>query len=617
MQTLCIAGIDVLCFYDSGANNNLVASQVAMEAGFRLLSKNTIRFSVAGGGHVDSECGQYAAVLGPDIKGDYHDIECQGVETITTLFPRFDLEPLHEMTSRAIGGHPTLPPHIGGSEVKMLIGIRSTQLAPRLVVMLPGGLCVYKSVFVDIWRSEYCFGGPHEIFTAAYERARSGWSAEVAQIVFTEMAEAYLRGPRTFLSEEQYLGHKSCEAELAVATTFTVSTEAEEESFTQEEQELANEVCPPPDSGEGTADPFPAYLCCNKCDNIALCCMKAQPPLSELKELVDERDLPDETVPVATSAPMEVVRVGVARNHPAVDRLVYPERVLDHPSLLHTPASLQVAQSSPPTAITQLVAVPVATSTPMEVVRVGVARNHPAVDHLVYPERVLDHPSLLHTPASLQVAQSSPPTAITPLVASLETLVPAKDDAKIHSRMVIEENVLGVKKPPDPSGPSTALKEETMFQENEEQDLLPPLQHLLDPGPHDGKSQATVKTTSKKKRAQSTTDDRSEPPLVRGARQGIGRRTPTFTTETIPFKDSWLPKWTRPKNLGWGRARKRKKTKMDDAYKIRHWLNETCSSFRTRSRIRVGELRSVRQLAIVVAVEELLTDSQRAAASGN
>jgi hypothetical protein len=183
--------------------------------------------------------------------------------------------------------------------------------------------------------------------------------------------------------------------------------------------------------------------------------------------------------------------------------------------------------------------------------------------------------------------------------------------------MVIEENVLGVKKPPDPSGPFTAPKVETMIQENGEQDVPPLLQHLLDPSPHDGKSQATVKTTSKKKRAQSTTDDRSEPPLVRGARQGIGRRTPTFTTETIPFKDSWLPKWTRPKNLGWGRARKRKKTKMDYAYKIRHWLNKTCSSFRTRSRIRVGELRSVRQLAIIVAVEELLTDSESAAASKN
>ncbi len=116
-----------------------------------------------------------------------------------------------------------------------------------------------------------------------------------------------------------------------MATTFTVSSEAEEESLTQEEQELANEVCPPPDSGEGSADPFPAYLRCNKCENTALCCMKARLLLSELKELVDERDLPDETVPVATSAPMEVVRVGVARNHPAVDHMVYPERVLDHP----------------------------------------------------------------------------------------------------------------------------------------------------------------------------------------------------------------------------------------------------------------------------------------------
>jgi hypothetical protein len=126
--------------------------------------------------------------------------------------------------------------------------------------MLPGGLCVYKSVFVDVWRSEYCFGSPHEIFTAAYEKARSGRSAGVAQVVFTEMAEAYLRGPRTFLSEEQYLGHKPWDAELAVATTFTVSSEAEEESFTPEEQELVDEVCPPPDSGEGAADIFPACL---------------------------------------------------------------------------------------------------------------------------------------------------------------------------------------------------------------------------------------------------------------------------------------------------------------------------------------------------------------------
>jgi hypothetical protein len=75
MQTLNISGIDVLIFYDSGANNNLVNNRVALEAGFRLLSRNVIRFGVAGGGTVDSDCGQYAAILGPDRNGDYHDIE--------------------------------------------------------------------------------------------------------------------------------------------------------------------------------------------------------------------------------------------------------------------------------------------------------------------------------------------------------------------------------------------------------------------------------------------------------------------------------------------------------------------------------------------------------------
>jgi hypothetical protein len=50
MQTLNISGIDVLTFYDSGANNNLVNNRVALEAGFRLLSRNVIRFGVAGGG---------------------------------------------------------------------------------------------------------------------------------------------------------------------------------------------------------------------------------------------------------------------------------------------------------------------------------------------------------------------------------------------------------------------------------------------------------------------------------------------------------------------------------------------------------------------------------------
>jgi hypothetical protein len=131
MQTLNIAGIDVLTFYDSGANNNLVNNKVAVKAGFRLLSCNIVCFGVDEGGTVHSDCGQYAAILGPD--GDYHDVECQGVDTITGVFPRFDLIPLH--AARYLPGHgPNLPPVIGGDKVKLLIGSRNTQLAPKLML---------------------------------------------------------------------------------------------------------------------------------------------------------------------------------------------------------------------------------------------------------------------------------------------------------------------------------------------------------------------------------------------------------------------------------------------------------------------------------------------------
>jgi hypothetical protein len=157
---------------------------------------HTIRFSVAGGGSVDSDCGQYAAIIGPDLNGDYHDIECQGVDTITSIFPKYDLVPLHEMTARHLpGGNPNLPPEVGGDKVKLLIGIRSTELSPKLVLSLPGGLCVYRSKFTDVWRSEYCFGGPHLIFTEAYAKAKSAHPAGISQIVFTEVAMAYLEGP--------------------------------------------------------------------------------------------------------------------------------------------------------------------------------------------------------------------------------------------------------------------------------------------------------------------------------------------------------------------------------------------------------------------------------------
>jgi hypothetical protein len=283
MQTLNIAGIDVLTFYNSGANNNVVNNKVAIKAGFFLLSCNIICFGVAGGGTVDSDCGQYTAILGPNRNSDYHDVECRGVDTITGIFPRFDLIPLHAAAACYLPGHgPNLPPVIGSDEVKLLTSIRSTQLAPKLMLTLPGGLCVYRSVFTDIWRSEYCFGGPHAIFTEAYDKAKDGKHAGVAQIVFSELAMAYLESPRTFLTERQYLG---CEAEAyeSVEAAESMSEDAKE-GFTLEELELVSEVVPAASpQGEQVGEHFPTCLHFTECSEPDICCFKAQVPLSKLQ----------------------------------------------------------------------------------------------------------------------------------------------------------------------------------------------------------------------------------------------------------------------------------------------------------------------------------------------
>jgi energy-coupling factor transporter ATP-binding protein EcfA2 len=161
MQTLNICNEPCLTFYDSGANTHLVQARLAEGAGFHLLSRNSIVFRVAGGGEVTSDYGQYSALLGPDRHGELHEVECQAVETITTSFPIFDLQDVAKDAEAFMGGNPIFPPSIGGQEVKLLLGIHSTQIAPRLVHSLPGGLCIYESSFRDIHGSTLCFGGPH------------------------------------------------------------------------------------------------------------------------------------------------------------------------------------------------------------------------------------------------------------------------------------------------------------------------------------------------------------------------------------------------------------------------------------------------------------------------
>jgi hypothetical protein len=157
------------------------------------------------------------------VNGNIHDIECQAVDQITGTFPMFRLDDIITEARAIIGSHHVFPQEIGGAPVKLLIGIRSTQLAPVLKFTLPSGLCVYESKFRDVYGAMLCFGGPHEVFTRGYKQAGFRVTSGMLQVLFTESATAYMGGIRAVVGasiEEEEAAESSSDparAPLAVA----------------------------------------------------------------------------------------------------------------------------------------------------------------------------------------------------------------------------------------------------------------------------------------------------------------------------------------------------------------------------------------------------------------
>ena len=105
------------------------------------------------------------------------------------------MRPLDEEAAPTLynGSQLRYPEKVGGDRVKLLIGIRSTALTPRLHHALPNGLGIYISALSDIHGSNICFGGTHEVFTQGF--ANTGMSAGHVQVLFTQMASSYMGAP--------------------------------------------------------------------------------------------------------------------------------------------------------------------------------------------------------------------------------------------------------------------------------------------------------------------------------------------------------------------------------------------------------------------------------------
>ena len=206
MQLLYFGDQKVLTLYDSGANQNIVQAKLARDAGFLQLSSEPVTIGVAGGGKIITEHGQYKAVLGPCQDGCSYSLDCQAVDQITQHFPLVNLDPIVEEARRHFPADTSLPKEIGGDEVKLLVGIRQTELTPRHLLTLPSGVCVFESKVTDVFGSNICFGGPHSVFTDAYCTLgvnSQANSIQSMQALFTEVATAYIKSPWTFIHDEE------------------------------------------------------------------------------------------------------------------------------------------------------------------------------------------------------------------------------------------------------------------------------------------------------------------------------------------------------------------------------------------------------------------------------
>ena len=140
--------------------------------------------------------GIYSAMLGDDSSGNYHHLLFQGIDQITTAFPRYDLRPMAK-EARAAGRldpNELFPQHVGGMPTDILIGLKSSELQPRLLFTLPSGLGVYRCCLRDCWGSNIAFGGPHKLISSINKKFY-GFSVTHLSVLLTQLRPSILNAP--------------------------------------------------------------------------------------------------------------------------------------------------------------------------------------------------------------------------------------------------------------------------------------------------------------------------------------------------------------------------------------------------------------------------------------
>ena len=322
MQMLKFGNEECLTFFDSGSNQHLMNGSLAEDLKLKVICSENMSIGTVGKNRIWTNYGIYSMMLGPDREGGYHEMYVQGISAITDTFYKYNLSTINKEIKRSgiLPRETILPEYVGGSEAKLLVGIKDSSISPVLEFTLPNGLGIYRSEFTDMFGSNKCYGGPHQLFTQVNKNGHGSFN--FIRCHLSEMVGSYRRslysslrllfdGTEEVVDERLSLARckpsKVCHAitdKNDILSPEYESTPLSDQDFKDlEDKVTVNDLeplnidfkkfkdCDPEDSQP--VDPTVSCLECNIDFVPSNCrsCFKSFIPLSKSKGLIDEEDI--------------------------------------------------------------------------------------------------------------------------------------------------------------------------------------------------------------------------------------------------------------------------------------------------------------------------------------
>ena len=193
MQMLKIGNEECLTFFDSGSNQHLMNGSLAEDLKLKVICAENMSIGTVGKNRIWTNYGIYSMMLGPDREGGYHEMYVQGISAVTDTFYKYNLSTINKEIKRSgiLPRETILPEYVGGSEAKLLVGIKDSSISPVLEFTLPNGLGIYRSEFTDMFGSNKCYGGPHHLFTQVNKNGHGSFN--FIRCHLSEMVGSYRR----------------------------------------------------------------------------------------------------------------------------------------------------------------------------------------------------------------------------------------------------------------------------------------------------------------------------------------------------------------------------------------------------------------------------------------